>query len=250
MQRKYGYKPDLKDHRDFKYRRSFKLFLPQIVDLRPLCSPVEDQGELGSCTANALVGNMELLENQKKEAFIDLSRLFVYYNERSLEGTIGQDAGARIRDGIKTLVSLGVCPESDWPYDPKQFAMKPTPTCYQEAVSRRISLYQRLAGSSDMLNCLAGGFPVVFGITIYQSFESDAVAQTGIVPMPGRDETVLGGHAVMAVGYDLSKGRFTVRNSWGVGWGDKGYFYLPFAYIDKLASDMWTIRRRRRHRRF
>ena len=173
---------------------------------------------------------------------MDLSRLYIYFNERALEGTIDFDSGAQIRDGIKVLAKFGVCPESSWPYDISQFTRKPTAACYKEGLKHRISSYHRLQTLDEMLNCLAEGFPFVFGFTVYESFESLKVAQTGIAPMPKKTERALGGHAVMAVGYDQKQKRFIVRNSWGTQWGQAGYFTLPYAYIETLASDFWTIR--------
>jgi len=241
--RRYGWKPDLPDQRDYRYKRSFKLFLPQKVDLRGFCSIVEDQGNLGSCSAQALAGNVELLDRKIDGEYSDVSRLFIYYNERKIEGAINEDSGAFIRDGIKTLAKDGVCSEKLLPYNISQFAKQPSNECYLDALCRRISLYARLSGVADMLVCLADGYPVVFGIAVYESFETDEVAKTGVVPMPESDEVMLGGHAVLAVGYDMTEKRFIVRNSWGEGWGQKGYFTLPFKYVEKLGSDFWTIRK-------
>lgn len=241
--RRYGWKPDVPDQRDYRYKRGFKLFLPQKVDLRPFCSAVEDQGCLGSCTAQALAGNVELLDKKIDGEYTDVSRLFIYYMERRIEGTINEDSGAYIRNGIKVLDKYGVCREQLFPYDIAQFTKEPHNDCYNEALSRRISIYARLSGVADMLACLADGYPVVFGIGVYESFETAEVAKTGIVPMPGINEVMLGGHAVLAVGYDMTERRFIVRNSWGEGWGQKGYFTLPFEYVKKLGSDFWTIRK-------
>ncbi|MDE1920892.1 MAG: C1 family peptidase [Candidatus Omnitrophica bacterium] len=239
----YGWVPDRPDHRDYLYSAiAPKIKLPSRVDLRSEDSPIENQGRLGSCTANALAGNLQFLEEINGKSYKDLSRLFIYYNERSIEGTVGYDSGAMIRDGIKSLAKYGVCPESAWPYDISQFTRKPATACYKEALKRRIVSYHRLATLSEMLNCLADGFPFVFGFSVYESFESPKVAQTGIVPMPKRSEKVLGGHAVMAAGYDQKQKRFIVRNSWGTQWGQAGYFTMPYAYLETLADDFWTIR--------
>ena len=242
---KYGWVPDVPDQRDFAYKSVYgvKRKLPVSVDLRPICSKVEDQGNLGSCTANALVGAVEVLTNKDKKPFHDMSRLFVYYNERVIENSVGQDAGAMIRDGIKTLNKQGVCTEAIWPYIIPQFTKKPNVKCYAEALNYQIIEYARLSTMADMLSCLAAGFPFVFGFTVYESFESSTVAKTGVVPMPKLFERVLGGHAVLAVGYN-AKGQFIVRNSWGVGWGDKGYFYMPFAYLTNrnLSDDLWVVK--------
>lgn len=243
----YGWLRDLPDQRDYLYRfrHAAPARLPLSVDLRATCSPVEDQGTLGSCTAQALVGALEFLEQKDAQPFADLSRLFLYYNERALIGTISWDSGAMLRDGIKTLAKDGICTEPRWPYEINRFKRKPTKACYREAADHQITLYERLETVSDMRACLADGFPFVFGFSVYESFESSDVARTGVVPMPRPHERVLGGHAVMAVGYDEKEARFLVRNSWGVRWGQAGYFTMPFAYLEdrNLSDDFWVIRR-------
>jgi C1A family cysteine protease len=163
-----------------------------------------------------------------------------------MEGTVGTDAGAQIRDGIKSVAQLGVPPETDWPYDIEKFAQKPPQPAYTDALHDRAVSYSRLVQTlSQMKGCLASGFPFVFGFTVYESFESQEVAASGVVPMPKPAEQVLGGHAVMAVGYDDPSGVFIVRNSWGPAWGQAGYFTMPYAYLTNpdLASDFWTARK-------
>ena len=246
MKRGYGWRPDLPDRRDYMFSQFVSIgHLPSKIDLRKFCPPVEDQGRLGSCTANALVGNMEFLEVRNKCRFSDMSRLFVYYNERVLEDTVGYDSGATLRDGIKTLKKLGVCAEGICPYVISRFTEKPCARAYDDGLNHQIQAYMRLTSIGQMKRCLADGFPFVFGFSVYESFELPSVAKTGVVNMPGNDERVLGGHAVMAVGYnDLSK-RFLVRNSWGSKWGMKGYFTMPYDYLDNrsLSNDFWTIRK-------
>jgi C1A family cysteine protease len=243
----YGWLPDLPDHRDLLYSAIAPTIarLPRKVDLRSECSPIENQGAIGSCTANALVGAVEFLEIKDGAQFIDLSRLFVYYNERVMEGTVNQDSGAFIRDGIKSLAKLGVCPEKLWPYYVATFTTKPGASCYAAAKNHQITSYYRIGTLDQMRTCLADGFPFVFGFTVYQAFESAAVARSGLLNMPGKNERVMGGHAVIGVGYDDSQKRFIVRNSWGDNWGQKGYFTMPYDYLDlanNLADDFWTIR--------
>jgi len=253
----YGWKPDLPDHRDLLYAVPpvTAKALPPSADLRPGCPPVYDQGQLGSCTANAIAGAIEF--EQKKQglpAFMP-SRLFIYYNERVIENDVQSDNGAQIRDGIKSVATQGVCPETEWPYsdqntDPNPcpscpYAQKPTAACYTNAKKNLVKLYQRLNQiPATLKGCLASGYPFVFGFTVYESFESQAVATTGIMPMPAPGEKVVGGHAVMAVGYDDSKQQFIVRNSWSATWGIAGYFMMPYAYAadSNLADDFWTIR--------
>lgn len=245
-----GWVPDLPDNRDKMYGalRKAPAKLPSAVDLHPICSPVEDQGHLGSCTGNALVAALEFLEmkhkGKNKDSFIDLSRLFIYYNERVMEHTVRSDSGAMLRDGIKTLAKKGVCSEKSWPYVISKFAEKPPESCYKEAVTHKIKEYARIQTIDEMRACLADGYPFVFGFSVYESFHSEEVEKTGIVQMPKPDESLTGGHAVLAVGYDDSQKRFIVRNSWGVDWGMEGYFTIPYEYLgnDNLASDFWTIR--------
>jgi len=241
--RRYGWRPEKPDHRDYIYKPTFKLFFPRMVDLRPLCSPVEDQGSLGSCTGNASGGAMEYLDAKDGEGYVDVSRLMIYYDGRIPAGTVNEDTGAYIRDVIKGLAKYGVCSEMLWPYEVTRFAIRPAEQCYTDALSRRITVYQKLRNSADIINCLAGGYPVIIGITVYPSFESIEVARTGIVQMPAKDEAPLGGHAVLVVGYDMNVRRFIVRNSWGPGWGKNGYFTLPFEYVDKMGNDFWTIKK-------
>lgn len=247
MNHSYGWKPDLPDQRDHFYAvpPSVLMVLPASVDLRPDCCPVMDQSSLGSCTSNAIAAALEF--DQKKQGLTESrpSRLFIYYNERSMEGTVSSDSGAMIRDGIKSVNRQGTCPESMWPYDISQFTIKPPVLCYQTALQHRAVSYQRVTRSlAQMKGCLAAGYPFVLGFTVYESFESDQVAQTGIVPMPSHNEQVLGGHAVLCVGYDDAQQRFYVQNSWGINWGIEGFFTMPYAYLlsSKLSGDFWTIR--------
>jgi C1A family cysteine protease len=243
----YGWVPDVPDQRDLMYGavRPVPPTLPPHVDLRPTCPPVEDQGNLGSCTANALAGALEFLERKDNVSFIDVSRLFIYYDERVIENTVKSDSGAMLRDGIKTLAKQGVCSEKKWPYVVSKFAAKPTAACYKEALQHQITSYNRIVTVDEMRTCLAEGFPFVFGFTVYESFESQQVAQTGIVQLPQTGERTLGGHAVLGVGYDDATKRFIVRNSWGTGWGQQGYFTMPYDYLSNrnLSDDFWTVRR-------
>ncbi|MCX6284228.1 MAG: C1 family peptidase [Bacteroidetes bacterium] len=244
---RYGWQPDLPDQRDFRFAASPAVLseLPGKTDLRPGCPPVYDQGELGSCTANAIGAAFEFgLIKQDAPAFMP-SRLFIYYNERVIEHSVSNDSGAMIRDGIKTVKKEGVCPEKDWPYIISRFALKPGPACYSTALEHQVLSYHRVPRILDQIKgCLAEGFPMIFGFTVYESFESAAVAGTGIVELPAPGEHVVGGHAVLAVGYDNTNRRFLVRNSWSDQWGMKGYFTMPYTYLlnENLSDDFWTIR--------
>jgi len=256
----YGWKPDLPDQRDYNYAvpHATAAALPTKMDLRPQCPKVVyDQGRIGSCTANAIAAAIEFDRIKQKLPKFTPSRLFIYYNERVMEGTSPSvDSGAQIRDGIKSVATLGACKETTWPYSDVNknpaacpacpYAKKPSAAAVAEAAKYRIKSYQRLTTGqlSTLKGCLASGYPFVFGFTVYDSFESPQVAKTGIVTMPGPQEHVLSGHAVLAVGYDDASSRFIVRNSWGPGWGMQGYFTMPYLYLAnaQLADDFWTIR--------
>lgn len=237
----YGWIPDKPDNRDFIYKPTVYR-IPDVVDLRHFMPPVYDQGNLGSCTANAVAGALDYERTRQSETLVTPSRLFVYYNERKDEHQIKTDAGATIRESVKAVKKYGVCPEKHWPYDIAKFANKPPKTCYTEALKYVDLTYLRVhQGQAEMQNCLAEGFAIVIGINVYESFESSAVAKSGEVPMPAADEQLLGGHALLVVGYENDK--WIVRNSWGADWGDKGYCYLPFEYLLKsgLSGDFWAL---------
>lgn len=246
-QNKYGWIPDLPDHRDHRYSASrFVLAsLPKSVDLRSQCPSVYDQDQLGSCTANAIGGVHEFCQMKQGEKAFVPSRLFIYYNERSMEGTVSSDSGAMIRDGIKSINKQGVCEETRWPYDISKFTRKPSPACYSSAMGHQALKYARVDQTlAQLKGCLAEGFPFVFGFSVYESFESATVERTGKVPMPKVGEQLLGGHAVDAVGYDDALKRFIARNSYGAKWGIKGYFTIPYDYLldTNLSDDFWTVR--------
>jgi C1A family cysteine protease len=245
-----GWLPDVPDARDVPFEALYKVprKLPPKADLRAACSPVEDQEELGSCTAQALAGALEFLQLKALRGgvppkFRDLSRLFIYYNSRAAMGTVREDSGAMLRVGIKTLAKLGACKESLWPYDIGWFARKPSARCYKEALGHTITSYQRLTSLAEMKACLAQGMPFVFGFSVYEHVMSPTVARTGVIRMPGPKERLQGGHAVLAVGYDDATERVLFRNSWGEGWGKKGYGELPYGYLTRrdLSDDFWCV---------
>jgi C1A family cysteine protease len=233
--------------RDFMLAVSPAKTLPAKLSLRAQMPPVYDQGQLGSCTANSIGAVLEFNERKQNEANAATpSRLFIYYNERVMEGTVSQDSGAEIRDGIKSVAQLGAPPETMWPYAITQFAKKPPAAAYKEATKHEAIRYARVAqGTLALQNILATGYPISFGFTVYSSFEGNAVATNGIVPMPQASESVVGGHAVVAIGYKPLQGQlyFECRNSWGASWGDSGYFWMPAAYLTSpsLSGDFWTI---------
>lgn len=246
--RVYTYETDPVDPRDRllpELTAAAAAKLPKSVDLRPLMSAVEDQGSLGSCTGNAIAGALEYLDNKNGRAdFVDISRLFIYYSEREIEGTINEDSGAYIRDGVKAVNKIGACTEKLWPYKISKFKKRPSAAAYVDAANRKITEYLRVTSLTGIKKSLADGFPVVFGFNVYPQFESEMAAKTGIVAMPVAGEQPIGGHAVLAVGYDEANKCLLVRNSWGEGWGMAGYFWLPYGYITKkLADDFWSIRK-------
>ena len=254
INRKYTWRPSLPDFRDYKYTAA-AIVIPTSVDLRPQDVPVYNQGQLGSCTANAWAGAFQFTKKKEKKSDWAPSRLFIYYNERVIEGTPTTDSGAQLRDGAQTLSTQGTCAESMWLYsdDATKFAIKPPTNCYTQGLPHKITSYMSIDNTviNNLKSCLASGYTFVFGFTVYESFESQAVASTGVVPMPLPNEEVLGGHAVEAVGYNDSMNAFIIRNSWGTGWGipnsagiGTGYFWMPYDYITNtnLASDFWTIR--------
>jgi C1A family cysteine protease len=256
---RYNWRPDLPDYRDhlLSERLSPAKVLPKSIDLRKQCSPISNQGHVGSCTGNALAGAIEFLERKELRSktpapeeiggakFAKASRLFIYFNERDLEGHAEQDAGGRLRDGVKALQQFGVCRETLWPYEELAVLERPNTKAYIEAKNHRISEYLRIQNLRELKQALSIGFTVAFGFTVFSSFETPDVAQTGLMPLPQPDEQVLGGHAVLAVGYDDIRSVLIVRNSWGENWGDRGYFYMPYDYIEKLklAQDFWLVRK-------
>lgn len=246
--KRYGWRSSLPDFRDFKYTAPKAVIqtLPAKVDLRPYCPLIDDQETLGSCTANA-VGSLCQFVDKKigDDVVLKPSRLFIYYNTRKIEGTLAEDSGAYLRDVMKAINRWGYPDEAIWPYDIYKFTRKPPKTVYEDARTSRIDSYSRVHQDAKHFKaCLAEGFPFVFGFTVYESFESDHVAKTGVMTMPLHAEAAVGGHAVMMVGYDDEKSLWIVRNSWGEEWGDKGYFYMPYDYPinSDLAADFWTIR--------
>jgi len=233
--------------------------VPAKIDLRQYCSPVEDQGQLGSCTANATAGLVEYFENRAHGKYIDASRLFLYKATRDLLHAKG-DTGAYLRSTMGALALFGVPPEEYWPYDIAKFDSEPSAFAYAFGADFKAITYYRLDDTSTKPDALltrikanlAAGLPSVFGFTVYSSIQQ--AAKTGHIPYPSKNEKVVGGHAVLTVGYDdgitikntisgaITKGAIIIRNSWGGGWGDHGYGMLPYDYvINSLAVDFWSL---------
>lgn len=260
--RKFGWRRDLPHFEDKKYFFHRELIemeaLPKQVDLRSQMSPIEDQRQLGSCVAHATCGALEFLELKELQdpkpgveefdsQFERISRLFVYYNARNLDGDPTVDGGTQLRSAIQVIKSQGICRETLWPYDVSKVFDMPVKSAYDEAVSHQVlqsySINHR--SLSEMQSCLAKGYPFILGISVYDSFMSQSVAESGMIPMPKSGETLQGGHALCCVGYDMDKRVFIIRNSWSESWGDKGYCYIPFEYLTHpgLAGDFWTLRK-------
>ncbi len=249
-----GWRRDLPDHNDLHYAatRSTLQNLPPAVDLRSGCPPIWDQGNLGSCTGQAVAGMLGFVHRKENhpDAQRTPSRLMLYWLARQLEGTTSSDAGAEIRDIMKGAIRNGTAFEDggkateEWPYIVGKFAERPPVAAFQAATSFKTLEYRRIGQDTRAMRaCLAEGFPFVGGFSVYENFLSAEVEKSGVMPMPFG--TVVGGHAVMYCGYDDSKRIFWTRNSWGTSWGQAGYFETPYEVLSRadLSADFWTIRR-------
>jgi|ERR1700723_1225529 len=249
MKHRYGYKRGLPDHRDHKFAFSGSpTVLPAAFSLAQWDSIVFDQGDLGSCTANAISGALKtwMVKNKYKWPFTP-SRLQIYYGERAIEGTTDQDAGANIRDGFKVINSTGVCPEDEgsswnWPYDISKFTQAPPAASLQDAGLHKCLTYSQVnQDQQSVQSAIVNGFPLVIGIAVFDQIESAQCAKDGIIAMPGPFDSPIGGHALRVSSYD--ENYVSGPNSWGSSWGDKGYFHLPWAYLldPNLTSDIWSV---------
>lgn len=258
--RKYNLLPDPADVRDFLYTAvAAKKKLPAAVDLRPSCPPVYDQGGQGSCASHAGCACRTMLAH---DANLDLSRAFLYYEARALSDATQSDAGATMRDTCRTVRNFGVCLSQLMPYRDDDYRTPPSAAALADARSYRISAYRRLIGIDQVRDAIAvRGQPVLTGIPVFASMESEEVARTGTLPMPGLLDKKRGNHAVLLVGYCDGSGKggllgelmnvlgcggeedgyFIARNSWGEGWGDKGCFRMPYAYFLRYALDNWIM---------
>ncbi|HEY9655280.1 MAG TPA: C1 family peptidase [Crinalium sp.] len=239
------YRPDKKNPKDKTYKSNHSTDdLPSTVDLRPYMTPVENQGNSNSCTANAMAGAYEYLAKRIKGSAHDVSRLFIYYNARELDGAIDADEGTYLRSCIKVLKKYGTCAEATWPFDLERIFEPPHESAYTEATNFLIEDAYRVDIDLDaMRQCLADGYPFTFGLHLFSSFQK--AGSKGLVPMPEPEtEQHDGGHAMLCVGYSDSDKVFIVRNSWGEGWGDNGYCYIPYDYMTNpdLNGDLWAIR--------
>ena len=222
--------------------------LPPKVDLRKKMTTVENQESLGSCTANAVAGAYEyLVKAHKGIEDYDVSRLFIYYNAREIDGTIEEDAGSVIASAIQSLQEKGACSEETWPYEIEKFTEEPPEEAYEEASSFIVEDVQAVpVDLEDWKTALAEGNPIIFGLKLYSTFDSQK--KPGLVPKPSSKEVTReehGGHAMLCVGYSDTDKVFIVRNSWGDDWGDKGYCYIPYDYLmnEKYNfGDSWIIK--------
>lgn len=244
---KFGWVRDLPDQRDLKYKTTFidSATLPKSYDGEKLFMPCYDQGELGSCTGNAVgsIIEQQMIE-QKRATVFRPSRLFIYYNTRLEEGTIAEDTGAQLRTTIKVANKYGACDEITWQYNVSKFAAKPPKCAYEEASKNQALEYESVQQDLNHLkDAISKANPIAFGFMCYENLMSNTTASTGILGMPSKNMKASGGHAVVLVGYDDSKRMFKVRNSWGTSWGQKGYFWMPYEYVvnQDLADDFWII---------
>lgn len=257
----YGLVRDQPDYRDIKYQLKPKTVtvvekqrFPDTIDLRKRCPPIFQQQNLGSCTSQSIAGALQIDRKKVNLPDVNLSRLFIYYNERDMMGTVMQDSGASLRDGVKSINMYGVPSEEYWPYIIPKFTERPPDSVYQIALQHPKIRYERIDNTKiDLIKgALFEGYPIIFGCDIYSSFESEEVTKTGKVPFPNfsrfsgnlPQEEYLGGHAMIIVGILEKDEVFIVRNSWGKEWGDKGYCYIPYDYLTNryLAFDFWIMK--------
>lgn len=252
----YGWIPDLPDHRDRIFNLENKIFLPtavpSIADLTAQMPPVYDQSQIGACVGNGIAAAKEYQGMKEGKPADTPSRLFIYYNGRVIEGTVSQDSGLQIRDGIKTVVNQGVCSETLWPYDIGKFADQPSAEAYQAALSNKVVTYKRIlvgGPGAPMRTAISQGYPIVLGFSVPDYFEQGWNPATTPLPLPNANSTIIGGHCVVLVGYDFTLQRFSVpvfkaRNSWGPSWGEAGHFYFHYNWFtssESLAGDMWIV---------
>jgi C1A family cysteine protease len=245
----FGYVPDLPDHRDRPLAITQHLFEGAVPPAAKLYAqsafqfPVYDQGPIGSCVGNAVAAAIQYLYRRNKRPNVTPSRLAIYYGARRMEGTTMSDAGCMIRDAIKVVVKDGAGAESLWKYDVASYKKQPPRSYYQNAALHQALVYERVAQDRDVIRrVIASGYPIVFGVSVFDSFDTRETERTGAVPYPADSEAMLGGHAILMSGYDERV--VWARNSWGGAWGQRGYFTLPWEYVlnPDLAEDFWVIK--------
>lgn len=245
----YGWKPSKPDFRDFKFTpepRVLTTLPPSVSPITKPFIPAYNQAELGSCTANGGGRLIQYVWKTQGDAWPIPSRLFIYYYERVLEGTINEDSGAAVRDCFKAVNRWGVCPEKLWWYDINKFTIRPDRRARKAALDNIATSYYSVSNDlAHIKTALASGHPVVGGFTVFSSFESDIVAKTGIMPMPRKNESAVGGHCVVWDGYQddssfAGGGYFWCANSWDIDWGIDGWFKMPYANLVN-CDDFWVL---------
>lgn len=232
--------PSKADENDYIYKQNREL-VRETVDLREWDGPVESQGTVGSCTGHAITNAFEIqMKKMYPEQYYELSTMFVYYHSRLFRDNLTKDSGAYIKDGLKAVKRYGICKQTLWPYDVDKFDVQPHPDCYVDASRRVVTLYERLYSLTDILEVLNANRPVVTGIRIYESFYN-INENNDVLSIPSYSETSVGGHAMVLVGYDISKGQFIAKNSFGDDWGSNGYCWIPFDYIRMEAFENWSF---------
>lgn len=232
--------PSPEDPRDFKYQAK-STALADKVDLRAWAGLVENQGNLGSCTGSAMSDAYELSVKMKyPDRWTELSKLFVYYNSRVFDDTLEEDQGSYLRDTLKAVKKFGICKEDIWPYEISRFNQQPTPRAYVDAQTRTVTVYENLYNNREMMEVLNSRRPVIIGMTIFSGFD-DLDKDNSVVAMPRVTDTSTGNHALCLVGYDLPQKKFLAKNSYGVNWGDSGYCWIPFDYLDLYCFDRWCF---------
>ena len=252
---KYNLVPDENKGNNAQYEQKWTAGkLPGTVDLRTIegaFPPAFNQGNINSCTANAVSAAIyfDMIKQDASHPFVP-SRLFIYYEERVLNNTLNEEkygvigATVSMKNCIDAVHNKGYCSEKTWPYETTKLYTKPSPLAYDSAEYHHTYQYQWLKTDLEHLkDCLANGYPFVFGISIYESFESATTKSSGIVSMPAATEKKLGGHALLAVGYDDEKQQFIFRNSYGGNWGDGGYGFMPYAFMQQYGFSFWEIKK-------
>lgn len=238
--RQYGARRDVHDVRDRMYRMAAPQVLPKYVDLSAWAGPIKDQGSEGSCTGHAYSSLREWIARKYEKSSVVLSPQFLYSEELIKEGVFPQDRGAMPRTGCQVLTEFGCCEAVEYPYVAGHITL-PTPDQVANALKYRTGAYHRIASLTDVMACLSDTtpWPVSVGFTVYQSFESAQVADTGIMPIPSDKEVILGGHEVLCLGYDADKRLAKIQNSWGNSWGQHGFFWMPFEVLESPSTDLW-----------
>lgn len=239
-----GCLPGIPSAKDYRAVPRLAGGLPRQVDLRADCSPIEDQGRIGSCVANAACGALEFQHKKLGQPQVPMSRMFVYFNARRMRNTVDRDSGLIISEGMASLLAYGAPDEARWPYVAENFAAEPAPELYGEAMKNQPAEYARVERGDGVLGAVANGYPVVFGISLPMRCFAEGGA-SGLIPEATAEEyrTATGGHSMLIVGYDLDKKTYLLRNSWGKDWGEAGYARIPFSVVEAASqpNEFWIL---------